>query len=330
MYNKIKICAKPKIQMYNVSKKNQWLGRNDGENEGLLYHHKVQRCNITHQLPKKGVSLLGFKSDEGVRRNLGRVGAKYGPDEIRKALSHLVAQGSINIYDVGDISLENNRLEQAQKELSEGIIKLLSHNQFPILLGGGHEISYGHASGLFQQFPDKKIGIINFDPHFDLRAYPNGAHSGSWARQLFDEFANFHYLSIGINQAVNLPTMYQLMEKRAQFFIDMFDLLNKNTHFLNNIIDDFIRGVDVIGVTLDMDVFSSGVAPGVSALNPYGAMPEHILPLLHHILKSPKAVSFDVAELNPRFDDGRTAKLASFFIHEVIKSVEQLTEGRSP
>ena len=57
-------------------------------------------------------------------------------------------------------------------------------------------------------------------------------------------------------------------------------------------------------LTLDLDVFSVGIAPGVSAVNPYGAFPQHIRPLIGEIMRSGKLVSFDTAEMNPAFDDG--------------------------
>ncbi len=47
---------------------------------------------------------------------------------------------------------------------------------YPIVLGGGHEIAFGHYCGIkdYNASIDRKdkLGIINFDAHFDLRPYP--------------------------------------------------------------------------------------------------------------------------------------------------------------
>ena len=49
--------------------------------------------------PMPGVNLIGFSSDEGVRRNKGRV-ASSGPAELRRALSGLASPG-VRVADLG-------------------------------------------------------------------------------------------------------------------------------------------------------------------------------------------------------------------------------------
>ncbi|MEC7181210.1 MAG: formimidoylglutamase, partial [Bdellovibrionota bacterium] len=66
-----------------------WTGRED---KGERFFNKVKVVDLLkNELPllsKGGTSfaLLGFCSDEGVRRNQGRVGSKDGPLALRKAL----------------------------------------------------------------------------------------------------------------------------------------------------------------------------------------------------------------------------------------------------
>ena len=225
------------------------------------------------------------------------------------------------LSDGGNVIVSADRLEAAQDELANFVQRLLSSNSFPILLGGGHEISYGHAKGVLEFYKDRKVGVINIDPHFDLREYPQGAHSGSWARQLFDQYGErFQYLPIGINPAVNIASMFDLMRERNQAWISMDELLEQDHESINSKIQYFIDSVDYVALTLDLDVFSAGVAPGVSAVNPYGALPHHVKPLIKTMLMSDKLVSFDVAEMNPKYDDGRTAKLAASFIYDAVQS----------
>ncbi len=306
--------------MYKAPDKSVWKGRKDSESQGFLCHHIVQTLDLQRsENDKPGFVLLGFESDEGVKRNLGRAGAKDGPDSIRAAMSNLVVHKEINLYDGGNVSLKGEDLESGQAELARYVKNLLEKSHFPILLGGGHEISYGHVKGALDHIDSKKkLGVINFDPHFDLRGYPDGPHSGSWAKQLFDEFENVSYFPIGINEAVNLPSMYELMRSKDQGFITMDELLSESTEDLKAKVEWFMDGEDHLCLTLDLDVFSAGIAPGVSAANAYGAGGEHIKPLISAIAKSDKLLSFDVAEMNPVYDDGRTAKLAALFIHQVI------------
>jgi formiminoglutamase len=89
-------------------------------------------------------------------------------------------------------------------------------------------------------------------------------------------------------------------------------------------LDVFLAGNDVIYVTICADVFSSAFAPGVSAPQPFGLHPETVLRLLKHVLASDKVVSFDFAEVSPRFDsDDNTAKLAAVFVYALVNALAQ-------
>ena len=249
---------------------------------------------------------------------------KRAPDFIRRALCGLSVHEDLQVYDAGNVVVEDEKLEGAQILLAEKTGKLLDSGLFPVLMGGGHEISYGHVKGALKALPStEKLGVINFDPHFDLRPYEQGAHSGSWARQLFDEHESLSYFPAGINEATNISSMFEWMKDRGQTYVTMDELLEEPPEELLARIDWFVNQVDHVCITLDLDVFSSGIAPGVSAVNPYGAMPQHIKPLIRSVVKSGKVRSFDVAELNPAHDNGSTAKLAAFFIHDLVRMMKK-------
>ena len=55
----------------------------------------IQCVDLQHEIPSNGVALLGFSSDEGVRRNQGRSGAKEGPLALRQALVNMPIKNSL-------------------------------------------------------------------------------------------------------------------------------------------------------------------------------------------------------------------------------------------
>ena len=59
--------------------------------------------------------------------------------------------------------------------------------QFPVVLGGGHEVAFGTYLGLARisrsAHPGDRIGILNLDAHFDLRPGPVPS-SGTPFRQI--------------------------------------------------------------------------------------------------------------------------------------------------
>ncbi|MGA2654367.1 MAG: arginase family protein, partial [Gammaproteobacteria bacterium] len=137
---------------------------------------------VTSYKPRQepGVVLLGFACDEGVRRNHGRVGAALAPDIIRSQMANFAVHHNFHLYDAGNIACEGEDLEGAQQTLGHQVQDILKDQHFPIILGGGHEVAYGSFLGLFNAYKAHKprIGVINFDAHFDLREGPS-ASSGT-------------------------------------------------------------------------------------------------------------------------------------------------------
>ncbi len=310
---------------YQNPQPDNWTGR--VSNQELYLHEKVKLISVS-SLPKaeeKAIAILGYSCDEGVKRNQGRVGAKEGPNAIRKVLSKMPnhLSNTEHVFDVGDIVCFDTDLEKAQELLSEQVFALLQKNTFPILLGGGHDIAYGQYNGIKKHLASKNknhtIGIINFDAHFDLRANLDGSNSGTPFYQIAKENTTFKYFCLGIRKDANDA---QLFKTAKEFKVD-YVLRNKfalfNLKAILKQLQIFIDTVDKVYVTIDLDGFSSAYAPGVSAASPMGFEPNVVMACLKIILASKKVISTDMAEMNPKYDrDGQTAKLAASLVHHVI------------
>ncbi len=314
-----------------TQKQNVWSGRVDpsGDKNTLYWHQVVQLVSLDDLPAAQGeqIAFLGYKSDEGVRRNKGRVGAKDGPDEIRKSMAKFAVHfdsESIELVDVGNITTDGEDLESSQSELAEAINSLLQKGYRSILLGGGHEIAYGHYTGIRKYVGDQVLGIINLDAHFDLRAYPDGPHSGSPFRQVLDDCLKsgdeFHYLPIGISQSGNQKVLFEVHHQAGQQYIDERAIDSNHLEPVFEQIQLFADQLDHIYLTLDLDVISAAHAPGVSAPAAFGLEPVIVRQLIRKVFDTGKVISFDIAELNPKYDDGRTAKLAASFIYDVMMS----------
>jgi formiminoglutamase len=137
--------------------------------------------------------LIGFPSDEGVRRNGGRAGAAPGPQALRNALYHFAPDARsdrmedllAHTSDLGDLEISSD-VESDQRNLGEILTHHLVRGAFVIVLGGGHETSYGHFLGY--AFADRRVEILNWDAHADVRELKEGkAHSGSPFRQAIED-----------------------------------------------------------------------------------------------------------------------------------------------
>jgi formiminoglutamase len=303
-----------------------WNGRNDGTDFAVQRWHQriilvdLEEENIT--LPparQKGIALIGFSCDEGVRRNGGRVGAKDGPAHFRKACCNLpvhLDEDAI-FLDLGDVICSDQDMEGAQCSLSKIVAFALANGYQPLVIGGGHEVAYGHYNGINDYINSletaKKtdsIGIINFDAHFDLREpNENGTNSGTGFFQIAGDCKSsgksFRYMPVGIQ--LNSNTKY-LFDTAAGLGVKHIPA------------EQFMAGSTHIYLTICMDVFSSSFAPGVSAAAFSGLIPDaFFFACLKSVIASGKVISMDIAECNPGFDqDQRTAKLAAALAFSMI------------
>ncbi|PKQ70955.1 formimidoylglutamase [Raineya orbicola] len=335
--------------MYRKPNKKNWTGRDDMLIDGELgarWHQKVERINLEEvdKLPRllgtsKGFTILGFCSDEGVRRNQGRVGAVEGPVQMRVHLSNLPWHFGNNtiLVDGGDVFCLAKFLEEAQNFLGEKVFKILYSGYKSILIGGGHEIAWGHYLGVkkfLQTQYSRKLGIINFDAHFDMRENPQKqSTSGTSFLQIAQDRKasneEFSYFVLGVQKVSNTPKLFQTAHDWGVEYItsEKMDFM-----FIQDIykqLSAFIEKQDFLYVSVCLDVFSASYAPGVSALNGLGIYPTIVTDLIRFIAQTGKVLAFDIAELSPKHDtDDRTARLASNLVFTYIDACVNETTQR--
>ncbi|MEZ8092911.1 formimidoylglutamase [Photobacterium swingsii] len=331
-----------------------WQGRDDPEDgdRGLRWHHQVQPADNAND---EGIMLLGFACDEGVSRNKGRTGAYDAPVVIRKALANLAWHHKEPIYDGGDIHCDDGNLEQAQQRLANDVSQALRQKHKVIVFGGGHEVAWGTFQGLGRYIQQKqtqqneispsdnpsqqapRIGIINFDAHFDLRSLPAalGGNLGSSGTP-FHQAARFcelqawpfHYACIGINRASNTQALFDKADDLGVTYIEDHALTYSQLNQAIETLTGFVAECDYLYLTIDMDAFPASVAPGVSAPAARGIPLDIFEALLQPIFTAKnvqhgnKLLVADIAELNPRFDiDSQTARLAARLAWLIAQSI---------
>ncbi|MFT4940954.1 MAG: formiminoglutamase [Paraglaciecola sp.] len=312
--------------MTTLEKAYLWQGREDTEEgqNGLRWHQVIN--SQQHTL---NCSLLGFECDLGVAANKGRVGAAKGPNAIRHALANLAWHADCALYDAGNIVAETH-LADAQDHYAQQVAKNLNENTLVIGLGGGHEISWGSYQGLVQHLAadsNKKIGIVNFDAHFDLRNPSKNTSSGTPFRQIAEYCQThnkpFHYACLGVAESSNTSALFTYAKQtKTRYLLDFHCHLKK----AKQLIEPMLTEVDELYVTVCLDAFPAHIAPGVSAPSALGISVEFVINMLRWIAESQSTFHYnwrlaDIAEMNPQYDiDNRTAKLAARLIYEVVGS----------
>lgn len=326
-----------------VSAMEDWDGRVDSteDYEAFRWHQWVQPLDLNEPvaaLPDKlGFAFIGFCSEQGVMRNRGRIGAAQAPKLIRSQMSNLpcIFEQEVKLYDAGNILCDEITMEEGQELLGQAVEKILSLGLFPIVLGGGHETTFGHFQGQMSHLKKHEeplnLGVINFDAHFDLRPYDNGPSSGTMFRQIADimeeENYPFRYLPLGIQKHGNTVSLFKYAQEHDVNYVLAKEIKKSTYEVILEKVDTFLYNCNAAYLTICTDVFSAAFAPGVSATQPLGVKPEVVLPIIKHILRTRKIKGFDICEISPRFDqDDTTAKLGAIIIFTVVNTMCKLND----
>lgn len=309
----------------------KWEGRIDTE-EGpgaLRWHQKVSPSPMDGS--ESSVGLLGFACDAGVWRNKGRLGAAAGPSALRRQLANLAWHGDedLSVKDFGTVEVEGDALEQGQEELASKVAEALSSVRRLLVMGGGHETAWGSFSGLARAFDPTttRIGIINLDAHFDLRMTgEQGPSSGTPFAQIAEQFGReaFHYCCLGLAKTGNTESLFKRADELGVSYREDRDMRVSDIPEVLEQVRDFCRGMDMLYLTIDLDVLPHYQAPGVSAPAARGValeVVEAVIDEVEHIARSlPKGMPLvEISELNPEFDEsGVTAKTAALLADTLL------------
>jgi formiminoglutamase len=303
-----------------------WNGRYDGDGaEHRRWWQAVTPyvgATATAAAPNPAV-LLGFCSDEGVRRNKGRTGAAAAPAAIRAALGPLAFHLDRPVADAGDVVVSGSGLEAGQERAGQAVTAMLDGGHLTVVLGGGHETAYASYLGVAGSAAvqeGRRLGVLNLDAHFDLRDEPEPSSGTPFLQMARAEAAagrDFRYAVVGISEPNNTRALFDTAQKLGVRYLLDEDC---GAERVRDFVAGFLAEVDALYLTIDLDVLPAAVAPGVSAPAAYGVPLAVISAVCRQVARSGKLLHLDVAELNPGFDiDGRTAKVAARLVETLLR-----------
>lgn len=312
-----------------------WTGRVDGPGSEHARWHTWMRPWAGE---RGGVVLVGFASDEGVRRNHGRPGAAESPAALRSRLAPLAHPGppplsslggrpqeqprprgprGMDLFDAGDVVVLDGDLERAQERLGARVRAILAAGCLPVVLGGGHDVAFGSYLGWAG---DDGWGILNLDAHFDLRAGVSSTSGTPFLQVAEAERARgraFRYGVLGVAEAANTRALFDTADAWGVRHLPDDECSPEAS---GDFARSFTAGVDRVHLTIDLDALPAGVAPGVSAPAGFGISLDAVRAAVRTVAASGRLGLVEVAELNPTFDiDGRTARTGAHLIDEAVR-----------
>lgn len=275
------------------------------------------------ELAKCLVALIGLPDDTGVELNHGRLGARRGPAAFRGALAGYGvampldepgdARAYPHVFDAGDV-IAGKDIHETHDRVSQVAEVITRRGLFPIAIGGGHDLTFAFVRGVARVF-GTMTGVY-LDAHLDVRPEVG---SGMPFRALMETGAAADLHCIGINPLVT-------MHDHAEYFRGRGGTIHRTPPAAG--LGDLLAPTRPAFVSLDMDVFDSAYAPGVSALNPCGLSPREVEPLVRTAGRLANVRCFDIMELNPEQDvDGRTARLAAHMFLSFLRGLAERLSG---
>ncbi|MFM0225567.1 formimidoylglutamase [Paraburkholderia dipogonis] len=311
-----------------------WAGRSDDGEPGdtRRVFNQIVPFDSASSIQGEVPVIVGFGSDEGVRRNQGRIGAAHAPKELRRALAGLPAKSSMaSLADAGDVVCDDGDLEGAQAELASVVSEVLASGSRPLVFGGGHEVAWGTYSGLrlhqqrcesSEPATPRKLLIINFDAHFDLRQ-KRPANSGTPFDQIATDCAErgvpFNYVCFGISDLGNTASLFAHAQRLGVRYVLDVDMQETQLALRLRELDQMLDDVDDVYLTIDLDVLPAATAPGVSAPAALGVPLSVVEAMVRQVRDSGKLRAADIAECNPSLDqDKRTARAAARLAYRLL------------
>ncbi len=256
-------------------------------------------------------------------------GTRFAPRKIRVAAEDIefysiygdIDVEEIGFHDLGDVFTPAGLLEESLRNIAmvyRGFIEEYRYKT-PICLGGEHTVTLPIITSLC----DKIETLVVFDAHFDLRDdyLGNKLSHACVMRRIMEKCGHIHILYIGVRAFTGDEKKYADESRRVVYYkiTELGDKIDS--------IGDTVSGTDVY-VSIDMDVFDPGYAPGVGNPEPNGLSPALFFKLYTEIISSAKnIIGVDIVETNPLVDINDITSLLAARI--VVETAGILTRMRS-
>ena len=128
-----------------------------------------------------------------------------------------------------------------------------------------------------------------------------------------------HYAVLGIAEPSNTGALFDRARDLGVRWWTDEQCLEAGTAGIGRFVEEFTAELDVLYLTIDLDVLPAAAAPGVSAPAAYGVPLPLIAAAVRAAARSGKLTLLDVVELNPGLDiDGRTARTAARLVNTLL------------
>tara|TARA_B110001450_G_scaffold174510_1_gene162877 strand:+ start:1052 stop:2071 length:1020 start_codon:yes stop_codon:yes gene_type:complete len=288
--------------------------------------------------------LFGINESIGVKANKGKQGTETAWKETLKSLLNtqnsplnkgkkVLVLGCLEFPKLMDITKNLNpsnpedlktlykMVNEVDEEVTNLMFKIISAGKTPIVVGGGHNNSYGNIKGLSLAL-NKAINVINFDAHTDFRNL-EGRHSGNGFSYAFHEGFLNRYFIFGMHENYSSKKILQELNAHNKYInYNTFEAIaiRRETSFEDEMkyALNFIKN-EAFGIEIDLDAVQNVVS---SAMTPSGFSVNKTRQFVSFMGNHKKAAYLHLCEAAPILEKNlnQTGKLLSYLITDFIRS----------
>ena len=274
-----------------------------------------------------------------------RSGSRHGPDAVRQAMSlhttFVTSTGtlasSLRVADVGDVEVVLTDMETTFGRIRETSRAFVEAGTAVVALGGDHSIAQPLIEGVMLADRHRRLGVIHFDQHHDLRQSHFGAESsGVPFRKLLElpdgRLDGRNLVQIGIADFANSPLHLDYARERGVTVITNAEVreagLEACTRRALAIAGD---GVDSLYVSCDIDCIDQSQAPGTAAPNASGLDARDLYASVREIARDGRTVGMDLVEIAPPLEPGNlTANVGAVIVLSFLAGLVERGASSDP
>jgi len=286
--------------------------------------------------------IFGIKDDVGVFANFGKPGTSKTWDVVVKFLLNIQSNqftkpnkvlllGHLDYRSSFQKLLESTKsskkqiqkarsfVEDIDKDVSYLISTIVKAKKIPIVIGGGHNNSYGNIKGSSLAM-NKKINVVNFDAHSDFRQ-EEGRHSGNGFSYAYAEGFLKNYFIFGLHENYTSEKLFKTINKLKDIqYITYDDMCIKKKSDFESALEDANNHVfnKAFGIEVDCDAIEN--VPS-SAFTPSGFTIQQARQFVTYFASQKNATYLHICEAAPKKrSEAFIGKLVSYLITDFLKA----------
>ena len=283
------------------------------------------------------VVILGAPFDGGTSY---RSGARFGPRALREAC-YLPHDGSrpslalrvdgltdLRVVDAGDVEMFSGDAARSCEALEAAVTTIARAGAIPVVLGGDHTVTWPDVTGVARgRGLWGRVAVIHFDAHADTGDIEFGSliGHGQPMRRLIESGAarGDRFLQVGLRGYWPGPEVLDWMAEQGMRSYEMSEITARGLDAcLAEAFAIALDECDGVFLSVDIDVFDPGHAPGTGTPEPGGLSARQLLDAVRRICYELPVIGMDVVEVAPPFDHADiTALLGNRVVLEGLSAI---------